>query len=265
MNIHNLFFHIHYCNSRKFKGPGRRVGKFTRTLQHHELVFVTGGTGSFMIRGKRYPVKEGMLFYIGPGVLHSFEPDTEESAGFLTVHFSYARVNVNDGKWDIKDEAQMLSLHPAQQLKDFYPVEDIFNKLVDSWYAKLPGYEFMAKTLLQQLLIAVYQNISKQNQNYSISLKVEKTIQYMHQNVNQKVTLAELSEMVQLAPTYLSRTFKEFTGYSIIEFFNKMKIDEAKAMILEGGKKIKEVAQAFGFTDEFYFSRIYEPPLLTLR
>lgn len=258
MNINNLFFHIHYCNGSKFKKPGRYASKITRTLQHHELAFVTGGKGSIIIGGKRFPVKEGMLFYICPDIVHSIESDTEVPASFLTVHFSYARVNFNDSKWDIKNGAEILSLHPGQELKDYYNIEDIFKKLVDSWNAKLPGYEFITKTLLQQLLIAIYQNIKTQNQNYGVSLKIEKVIQYMHENINNKVTLTELSEIVHLSSFYLSRAFKNTTGYSVIEYFNKIKIDKAKELIIEGDKKVKGVAQALGFTDEFYFSRIFK-------
>ncbi|MGW9526580.1 AraC family transcriptional regulator [Paenibacillus terrae] len=258
MNINKLFFHIHYCNGRKFKEAGKIMRKFTRTLSHHELVLVTEGLGSIVIGGKKYSLKQGMLFYIGSGVLHSLEPDSNEPPHFLTVHFSYARVNLNDGKWDITDEPRMLPLHPAQELKDAYSVQDLFHKLVDSWNAKLPGYELMTRTLLQQLFISISQSVRKQHWNDSNARKVEKIIQYMHQHINSKVTLTELSEMVQLAPTYLSRTFKETTGYAVIEFFNKIKIDKAKELLIEGDKKVKEVAQALGFTDEFYFSRLFK-------
>jgi YesN/AraC family two-component response regulator len=158
----------------------------------------------------------------------------------------------------LKRNGKTLPLQVAQGLKDYYQIEDVFKKLVESWDAKLPGYEFMSKTLLQQLLIAIAQNIKKENQNFSTSLKVETIIQYMHEHMKDKITLTKLSDLVQLSPTYLSRAFKEITGYSIIEFFNKMKMDKAKEMILEGNKKIKEVAGALGFTDEFYFSRIFK-------
>jgi AraC family transcriptional regulator, transcriptional activator for feuABC-ybbA operon len=258
MNIKNLFFHIHYCNVRQFNESRRYSRKLTRTIQHHELIFVTGGKGSIIIEKKRYQLREGMLFYICPDVLHSIEIDTEGPGYFLTVHFSYAHVSFNDSKWVIKDGEDTLPLHPAQELKDYYQIDDIFKKLVDNWKAKLPGYEFITKTLLQQLVIAIYQNIRKQNQNYATSLKVEKIIQYMHKNINNRVTLTELAEIVQLSPAYLSRAFKETTGYSVIEFFNKIKIDKAKELIIEGNKKVKEVAQTLGFTDEFYFSRIFK-------
>jgi len=257
MSIKNLFFHIHYCNCRQSYEPERLPRKITRTIQHHELAFFTGGKGGIIIENKRYSVKEGMLFYICPDVLHSIEIDTEDIC-FRSVHFSYAHVSFNDSKWAIRDEVKMLPLHFAQEIKDYYHIDDIFKKLVDSWNAKLPGYEFVTKTLLQQLLIAISQNIRKQNQKYSTSLKMEKIIKYMHQNINNRVTLTELSELVQLSSPYLSRTFKETTGYCVMEFFNKMKIDKAKELIIEGNKKVKDVAQVLGFTDEFYFSRIFK-------
>jgi YesN/AraC family two-component response regulator len=219
---------------------------------------VTGGKGSFMIERKRHSFKAGMLFYISPDVKHSIEIEAEDPLCFLSVHFNYAKVSMNEEKWGISGDVDSLHLQAVSELKDYYQVEDIFRQMIQSWNTKLPGYEFVAKTLLQQLIIAIAQNTQKQSQNYSTSLKVEKIIKYMHQKINEKVSLSELSELVQLSPAYLSRAFKEITGYSIIEFFNKMKIDKAKELILEGDIKIKAVAQTLGFTDEFYFSRIFK-------
>jgi AraC-like DNA-binding protein len=258
MNFKNLFFYIHYCNYRNFNDSERYSKKITRTIPHHELIFITGGKGSITIDKKRHQVNGGMLFYIYPNVLYSLEIDAEGPGGFLSIHFSCARVSFNDNKWDISSQVEMLPLHLAQELKDYYPIYDGFKKLVDSWNAKLPGYEFITRTSFQQLFITIYQNIQKENRNYGASLKVERIIQYMHQNINRQVTLTELSKLAQLSPAYLSRTFKEATGYSVIEYFNKIKIDKAKEVIIEGGKKVKEVAGTLGFSDEFYFSRTFK-------
>lgn len=258
MKIKDLFFHIHYCNYRQFSESGRYSRKITKTLQHHEFGFIRGGNGYFTIENKRYPIKEGVLFYICPNVLHTMEIDVEKPGCFLSVHFSYAHVSYNEDGWDVKNGSELFPIHSVQALKDFYHIEDLFKKLADGWNTKLPGYEFITRTLLQELLIAIYQNNNKQNHNYATSLKVERIIQYLHQNINNKVSLDELSEVVQLAPTYLSRAFKKTTGYSVIEFFNKIKIDKSKELMLENDKKVKEVAQALGFTDEFYFSRLFK-------
>lgn len=256
--INNLYFHIHYCNGKQLIEPGNFTSKLVRTLPHYELMFFCCGSGSFQFGEKKYPIRKGTLLYISPGVPYSVELDAKVPAGCYTVHFSYARVNFNDGKWAIQDETRNLSRSPAKQLEDAYFVEKQFRELLGCWNEKLPGYEFKARTMLQQLLLAISENLNQQSRNFAASLKVEKIIQYMHRNLNGKVTLSELSQLVQMTPFYLSRTFKETTGYTVIEYFNKLKIDKSKELLIEGNKKVKEVAQELGFVDEFYFSRMFK-------
>lgn len=89
-------------------------------------------------------------------------------------------------------------------------------------------------------------------------MQIDRIIEYMRQNINRKITLEELSGIAGLSTFYLSRAFKDATGYPIIAYFNKMKTDKAKEMLIEGNKKVKEVAYELGYTNEFYFSRIFK-------
>jgi len=260
MNTNNLFFHIHYCNMKQFTEHLRRSVKLARTLQHHELIILIGEKGSakgnIIIENKKYQIKEDMLLYLCPDIAHSVEINFEGSGTFMSVHFSYLNIDIN--KCNIRKETEILPLSFVQELKDYHRINNIFKQLVTNWDKKLPDYELITKALLQQLIFEILQNKKNQNQNFSTSVKVEKIIEYMHQNINKKITLTELSDMVKLSSAYLSRTFKDVTGYSVIEFFNKIKIDKAKELIIEGDKKVKEVAQAIGFIDEFYFSRVFK-------
>lgn len=253
MNIHELFFHIHYCN-----GGGSKLilaKKLTRTLQHHALILVTSGTGTYDIADKVGTFREGTLFYMPANMPHSIETS---GATLFTVHFSYARVGFSDTAWTIQPEQDLLAFSPVMALQDYYAVSETFEKLVTSWHAKLPGYEFMAKTFLQQLFLEIDQNLRTQHKNDGARLKVEKVIDYMRRHVQQNITLTELANLVQLSPTYLSRIFKETTGYSVIAFFNKMKVDYAKELMMNGMKKVKDIAGQLGFSDEFYFSRLFK-------
>ncbi|BCK01543.1 AraC family transcriptional regulator [Anaerocolumna chitinilytica] len=257
-NFKDMFFHIHYCNGRKYKEPGQFSPKVARTLNHYELIFVCNGKGSYKTQNKRYLLKKGMLIMITPDEPYSIELDNSVPAGVLTVHFSFAGISFQDGKWNIHEAAKVPFGQPVWELKEYYSVEEQFQKLVDCWNEKLPGYEFMARTLFQQLIIDIMKSRSKQPENYGASLKVERIILYMHQNINTRITLTELSKLVHMTPAYMSRTFKETTGYTIIEYFNKLKIDKSKELLVEGDKKVKEVAQELGFADEFYFSRMFK-------
>jgi len=256
MWLKDLFFHIHYCNSREGRESGNETRSITRTLQHHELICFSSGKGHIAIGKKKYLLEKDMLFYICPAVMHSIEIDGSEPLCFQSVHFSYGHVYLADNHWEIKNETRLLPLHEAQVLKDHYQVNDLFHKLVSRLYAKQPGYEFAAKILLQQLIAVIFETMKKQNQKATAFLKIEQVIECMQQHIDCRITLRGLSDLVKLSPAYLSRIFKDTTGYTVIAFFNRMKIDKAKALLVESDKKIKEIAEELGFTDEFYFSRV---------
>lgn len=257
--VAEFLFQIHYCKGQKFKSPGKITRRVTRTLQHHEMIFVSEATGHIAIGGTRYPMKKGMLFYIPPGIEQTIEPRAHSPEHCMTVHFSASRVKLNpEGQCEFQEKIRTLSQPPAQELNDYVPLEELFEKMLDTWNDKVPGYEFITGTRLRQVLILLSQNNKKQNKNYAISLKIEQLIGYMRQNISRKVTLEELSGIARLSPFYLSRAFKDVTGYPVIAYFNKMKIDKAKELLVERNKKVKEVAYELGYANEFYFSRTFK-------
>ncbi|AKA68726.1 AraC family transcriptional regulator [Clostridium scatologenes] len=260
MDKNNLYFHIHYCNHRETYEDWKRKHKkkIARKINHHELLLVTGGKGYISTENKEFFVEKGMLFYLKPDIFHSIEPNLSEPLTFLSVHFSFICVNFCNDKWNLSNEIEYLKFPIMQKFKNYYPLFHIFKKLVETWSTKLPDYEFSCKIILEELLLEIYDNLKRQDTNYSSTLKVEKIIKYLHENINKSITLKELSDLVSLSPSYLSRTFKDTTGYSIIEFFNRMKIDKAEALIIVGDKKIKEISELIGFKDEFYFSRLFK-------
>ena len=258
MNISNLYFNIHYCGSRQPGEDWKYKPKVTRWLEHHELILITGGKGNIIIENKNYQAEEGKIFYCSSGTQQSIVSDIKNPLYFISVHFSFINVYFSDNKWNIRSETKVLPLNYVQEAKDCFQINYTFRKLFETWKEKLPGYELITGALLQQLIFELYNNEKRENHNYSASLKVENIIKYMHEHIDSKLTLTELSDRVQLSPAYLSRVFKDNTGYSIIVFFNKIKIDKAKELIIDGNKKIKEVAHEMGFDDEFYFSRIFK-------
>ena len=223
------------------------------------MIFICEGNGHIVIGENRYPLKKGMLFYIPPGVQQTIEPRAQDPEHYMTVHFSGSRMVLEpDGKWKCQESIQTLHQPSAQKITDYTSAEELFERLLDTWNGKAPGYEFAAGTLLRQLLILVSQNNNIQSKDPAASLKIEQIIEFMRQNIDRKVTLEEFAGMAKWSKFYLSRTFKEATGYPIITYFNKMKIDKAKELLIEGNKKVKEVAYELGYTNEFYFSRIFK-------
>lgn len=87
---------------------------------------------------------------------------------------------------------------------------------------------------------------------------VAKALNYIHQNYQHPITLDDLAREANLSKYHLCKRFKDKTKTTIINYILQMRIDRAKALIMESEFKISEVASQVGFNDASYFSRLFK-------
>ena len=93
--------------------------------------------------------------------------------------------------------------------------------------------------------------------NKICSIHVVKCIDYIHDNLHNRITVEELSELVSLNPSYLSRLFKKETGLSISEYIRDLKIDAAQKMLLYSDFTPSQIASILAFPDQSYFTEVF--------
>lgn len=72
------------------------------------------------------------------------------------------------------------------------------------------------------------------------------------------ISLTTASEKTNLSPSYLSRCFKKITGYSFNYYIRNMRIGYAKKMLVHSNLPIRHIAELCGFSDQFYFDRVFK-------
>lgn len=90
------------------------------------------------------------------------------------------------------------------------------------------------------------------------SKPIVQCLDYIYDNLHNRITVNELSKYVKLNPTYLSRLFKKEVGTSISEYIRKQKLDTAKNMLLYSDYKPGQIAQILAFPSQSYFTEIFK-------
>jgi len=229
-----------------------------RVLLDHQFILITGGKGWFSIEGKRHPVRKGMLCYFYPTLVYSAETNAMDPLKFYYVHFHMANLDYKEGEWRATPFEDVLPIHIVQVVDDYSAYLAMFVKLYESVNSYTQDYFMLGRIVLEQMIVTFIQDVKKQVLNFSKHLKVEKTIDLMQKQVDRKIKLEEIAEQLEISPAYLSRLFKEETGYNFIDFFNRIKMDAAKLFIADGNMKLKEIAGLVGISDPFYFSRLFK-------
>lgn len=129
------------------------------------------------------------------------------------------------------------------------------------------GAEQLVKNQLEHLFINLVRN-NTDNGNSSQQFSATKTqndqrivdtiITILSGNIYQKITLNEVCCRVSFSKSYIEKLFKEKTGCGIIEYYNKIKINEAKRLISEGKYSFTQIAQMLNFESIHYFSRTFK-------
>ncbi len=225
----NTFFYRH--NSTEQPTPINE-----EKIPFNELTFVLKGALEYKINGEKYTVNSGDAIYIKSGSFR--QRSSEEICDYVSFNF------YND--LDTKMPVAIPDCVNEELLLLFNACDKIYLKYYD-WFDKIdPLLNVIAKLILS--------NIEYVTENPVIS----QTKTYIRNNLQNKITLAELSEKAGYSPNYLDTLFKKNTGVSLINYIVCERVDFSKRLIDEGVLSLKEIAEAVGTNDYNYFSRIFK-------
>lgn len=88
--------------------------------------------------------------------------------------------------------------------------------------------------------------------------KIIQAIRLAAGQFREKLTLADVAEMVQLSPSYFSRLFKQEMGTSFSEYLADLRLGEAKKLLLSTSQNMGEIGFACGFEDQSYFTKVFK-------
>lgn len=83
-------------------------------------------------------------------------------------------------------------------------------------------------------------------------------MEYIERNFHLEINLDTLSRLVFLSGQYLSRLFKQETGYTITQYITVRRLEEAKKCLIYRRENVMEVSKNCGFSDPNYFTRVFK-------
>lgn len=88
--------------------------------------------------------------------------------------------------------------------------------------------------------------------------RIERSIAYINERLDQKLTLAELAGAAAMSPFHFARTFRQATGMTPLAYVTSKRVDKAKAMIAHGKHPLGIIALMCGFSSQSAFSTTFK-------
>ena len=249
----------------QFYRVDREHPRYEMTLHWHkefEIVRVISGELYLYADNCGKLLGEGDIVFLRGGVMHRAE--TRDAVyecvvfdlNMLTRHGS-DRVNTHILPI-LLSEVDILSDGAAESRVLSDAVARLFGALRDEGDC----YELMAYSAAFEIIYLLYNegriNLPKRNISAAHQKEMMTTlIEWIEKNYDTKITLHTLATFVNLNEQYLCRIFREYTGYSPIDFTNRLRIERAATLLANEGKNVTEAALEVGFNDMSYFSKMF--------
>ncbi|WP_285851353.1 response regulator transcription factor [Neobacillus sp. MER 74] len=89
-------------------------------------------------------------------------------------------------------------------------------------------------------------------------INMKKLMEYIGEHYAEPLTLTGVAKHFHFNPSYLSNYFSTHSREGFIEYLNRIRIEEATKLLMEGTESISEISGMVGYSDHSYFCKVFK-------
>ena len=263
-------------NFKAYKNDGILVSRFGYYASQHQhlhsahrhsfyhLVFFTKGSGNQQIDFKRFDVKPGLIYFMIPGQVHSWDFETEPDGYIINFSTDYLSSFLlkpdyleNFVFFSGQPELQVIELHKEIQDRVTLVFEDILREGINH----NPINDDLVKTLLIRLFIEISRATveTQKNNTNSYNHTLLKSFKNLIESHYTQLRLPkQYAELLYITPNHLNALCNDFLGISAGTLIRERVILEAKRLLINRDLMVAEIAEKLNFADQSYFIKFFK-------
>ena len=233
----------------------------------YQLFLVVKGRGTRFIGDNIKAFKPGDLVFTGPNLPHMWRDDHSAEGNKKSTILGiviYFPENFLGDIINVKDEMENIR-HLFDKAARGLEIHGKTNRTVGKMMQELLQVKGVSSIILLLKILNTISESAEYTQithiNYlPVNNKVEtdrmnKIYHYLMKNFRQKVSLAEIAELINMTETSFSRYFKSRVNKSFSDFLKELRIDYARKLLNENKVSINQVSYESGYTTLSNFNK----------
>lgn len=249
-----------------------RDQEYTMTMKHfhdtYELYFLLEGERYYFIEKETYHVKKGDVVLVNRQQVHKTSQAGSQRHDRILLQLNGRSLEPwlkNMGLSSLEKTFEDYYGVVRLSLDEWEEMKKLLLGIREELSRRRERYEVMVRLKLSQLLIIVYRNRKKAVLGEVLPTvqtpkhgKVHEVAEYLTLHCETGESLNQLAERFFVSKSYLSRIFREVTGFSVNEYRNLARIRKARELLANSGYSITEISEILGFESVTYFERVFK-------
>ena len=241
--------HIGYYPKALFHFRERAEG-----INENIFIYCEEGIGWVEYKGERHELSKNQAFILPANQAHAYGSGNSNPWSIYWFHFKGENINLFSS---IIGQVINVEESDKSRYKDrFLLFEEMYQNLAMGYSPE--NLEYISFCLRYFLASLKYLNQYREIKNVKETNVVQKSILYMKENLENKITLKDIAKNMGYSSSRLGAIFTEKTSYSPMDYYNQLKIQRACSYLQFSDLKLKEIAFRLGFYDPFHFSKAFK-------
>ncbi len=215
------------------------------------LGYAKSGEAFYNIGNDSFTVSKGHVVFMQPKICYTNRSNPENPWSFYSCGFTMSA-------GDLESERLIAEFPSTLRCSDSSRLSENFSELNRIWMMRSKGYKLKCRSLILDILFILMSDEDRRRMHSAHFDKLNKIIDLMRENYDRSYSLDELCELSELSSSHFRQLFKQLTGMSVVQFQNHLKIEKAKDLLLSENCSVTEAAHNVGFSDIYYFSRMFK-------
>ena len=217
------------------------------------MIYCTDGEGWARIGEASVRIRPGQVLVTPPDIGHAYGANDASPWTIYWVHLAGPKVAALARTFEIESGSPILSPGPDPAIPALF--ERIMAALGHGY---TPDNLLSASMTLGQLVTHLVISRHRQTRHEdNLDARIGRVIEAMRNNLSKSLRLEDFTAGANLSPSHFSAVFKKRTGFSSLDFFNRLKMQRACFLLDTTDLSIKAIAAELGFEDPLYFSRSF--------
>ncbi|MDQ6422275.1 AraC family transcriptional regulator [Paenibacillus sp. LHD-117] len=232
---------------------------------HYEVYYLMSGSRIYFIKDRSYSVEQGDLVFIDKEVLHRTMQSGDASHERVVIHFT--------DEWLRSlgpEHAELLATPFAKEIhvlrlsrQESLAIDAAVRGMLNEAQHREPGFALAVPHAVSGMLLSSARYIARHQPEpfrhaSPLHAKISEIVRYINGHYNEPLRLSDLSERFFISPHYLSRMFKEVTGFPFTDYVVLTRVKEAQRLLRETELTVSVIAERVGFDNFSHFGKTFK-------
>lgn len=246
---------------------------------YYELIVAADGIVNLETGGTRMVLQPGDSLLLAPWEQHNGWKSNERQGKFYWAQFSctpgmdtidasrLSELHFVHGErtelQTVQNRHEDLLIVPRyHRTRQRYQLLARFEELVDTMKQPRGYYRYRSTLLISEMLGSIASDFLEQRDldtSFPVSyFTFRKLVSHLNNFYESDMTGEKLEKVLDYKYEYLCQVFKKYTGIPMTRYIQQLRVQRAKHLLDHTGKSIREISEEVGYSDPFYFSRLFK-------